>query len=485
MTRISQPAPPNLFRHIASFGTKSDQAVARVAAVLAQPRVRDGLIVLLVVIFAAWNLLYPFDLWYIMNGDTLFPVQAQYYGIFDFRPPPSSNVFPDMLLHLALAPVLPDPLWQKQAVGWLLFLGMLTLVGMRKGVPAAALIVALYTLSGFHFIDSTSHYALPALLLLYHLSRPRWLRLSMLALVVFSDVLIVLPVIVLLLEDRDDVPLWQSLLAIALGALIGEVFYSELSASLMEIAVVAPAFAVAALIAKRLGLLPLMCVGLAIALVVGVLSGLLAARYVLPVVASFVVIYSTDRPWRWNWRLLALPAAMAAIFTTTVNAGPYFADLARYNCFLDALVARNITNIAADHWTAPILDIESRQRGQALTITQVDFEDNATDLWMAPYDMAGRPTRFAIRNDDVCARIANHPDYCSQLAAAPVVSVERVCDSLDLVTYDATIPANHRSRPMGKLDSLIHHIRHYLGKFVPALRPVGQDPGHARQHLTS
>jgi len=443
----------------------NERVLSAVAVLLSRRGFLDMLAISLLLAVGVYSAFHGYELWRLINGDTVFAVHVQSFPALAYRPPPSNGLFPDVFVHLLVAPLIADPLAQKLTVGWLLLVGSILLIGLRKGPLAALGVAALFSLSGFEYVDSTSHYSLPLMLLAYQMARPAWLKHSLLLLITFSDVLIVVPLIVLLLTERDQPPIWQSIVIAGIGGFAGEVLYSEFSLSLLQISVVAPVFAIGAVIANRLGLLKLMCVLFGVMLVVGAASGLLSGRYAYTVAACLLLVYLPDQKWQMNWRYLALPGALLGLFAATASATQLDADARQLDCFVDLLQERQIANIATDHWMSKPLDMAVRAKGHELSIAQVDFADNATDLWMAPYAFAGVPSRHALRNPRICSIINDDADFCGQDSVAPVSSVETVCEGLELFTYSELVPAHYSPVPDSKLSSIQSNFKHYVGRF--------------------
>jgi hypothetical protein len=434
---------------------------------LSRQRVLDVLTIALLLAVGIYSAFHGFELWRLINGDQVFAVHVQSFAALEYRAPPSNGLFPDVLLHLMVAPLISDPLTQKLTVGWLLAIASILFIGLRKGPMAALAVAVLLSLSDFEYVDSTSHYSLPLMLLMYQLARPVWLKHSLLLLITFSDVLIVIPLIALFLTERDQPPLWQSFVIVAIGSFAGEVVYSEISRSLLKVSIVAFVFAIGAVIANRFGLLKLMCVLFGLMLVAGAIAGIFDTRYAYPVAMCLLLVFLPTRNWTMNWRYLALPAALLGVFAATASTTQLHADARQFDCFLDLLQARHIDSIATDHWMSIPLDMAARKRGQSLSIAQVDFTENRTDLWMAPYAFAGVPTRYGLRNPRICTMIGNDTDFCGQDAVAPVITVESVCEGLELFTYADPVPSWYSSPPANKLDSILGNFRHYLDKLSP------------------
>ncbi|MBU1174403.1 MAG: hypothetical protein KKH72_03290 [Alphaproteobacteria bacterium] len=439
--------------------TVSDRILDQIEAWFGRALVQDAAIVLVIIALLTFSLMHGFDLSLLTNGDVLYPVHVQYFPLFDYQAPPSSGWFPDVLVHLAIAPLFPEPLAQKIVAGWILFIASVVAVGAFKNRAVAWLMIAIFTITGFGFVDSTSHYTLPVMILMVQLARPRWLKALVILLVVSSDILILLPLSVMLLERGEERYLPERLLAVALG--VGwEAVYGEVWQADIELAAALVLFLAPVVIARKLGFSRLLCWGVAAALiaisVLGLAGHFSPARYTLPVAAAFVMLLAPTRRPRFNWRLLAVPAAMLAVFSASADDHQQLAFAREYDCLLDVLEARDIHTIAADHWTAKPIFFAAKARDYPLTITQVDFERNINFNGLAPYENFGLPTRYAFRSNKMCGFIepGTFAMHCERDRIGEVVARELLCESAELFTYAEAIPRTYVTPPSGKLEAL-------------------------------
>lgn len=470
-TLPSPPPMPGLFAPLRRWGAAFDRwLVDRLAGAGRWVDTPFGLTALFAAILAGLAIysfgVAGFDLSRFVTGDALYPVQVQHFPVLAFRPPPSNELFPDVLVHLALGPFIADPLWQKIVAGWILYAGMIFAIAWYKGPLAAGLVAGILALTGFGFLDSTSHYTLPLTLLVFQVVRQRFWNGAVLFVIVFSDLLVLLPLIVLLLSEEEN-KWWPERIAIIALAYCGNAFYSEFSESLMKITLLLPAFGVAALAAKYFGLLRSFAIALAgILPLMGVL-GLGAIRYDVAVAACFVLVALPMAPKRGlDWRVLALPVVALGIFTTTASAERLDLHNAQYDCLLDLLADRGITVLAADHWVAKPLYFAALARGQELTITQTDFAEGDSSNWMAPHAFAGAPTPHAVKSDTICSYIAETNAFCSQADVAPVVKAEKVCNGLEFYTYSQNMPLHYQPPAGNKLQSVLRNLSAYVSKVI-------------------
>lgn len=404
-----------------------------------------------------------FDLSRFVTGDALYPVQVQLFPILEFRPPPSNNFFPDVMVHMAIGPFIADPLWQKMVAGWVLFTGMLVALYMAKGPLTAFAVVGVLALSGFGFLDSTSHYTLPFCVLAYQLVRHRFLNAIILFLIVFSDLLMLLPLSILLIQEDERDRLLERFLIIGL-AVAGNAFYGEFSESFMQIAVLAPVFFVVAFVARTLGFLRLMAIAMAVGLPIMVMMGAAEERYALAVAAAMIVVLAPNIRGSFPWLPAGFVAASLAIFTFSADAERYDLHEAQYDCLLNTLDQRGIANLAVDHWVAKPLYFAARAKKQDLMITQVDFRDNDSSNWMAPLSFAGTPTPIAVKSNTICGYIEEPNAFCTRDKVAKITSNEPICNGLELITYAQPVPIHYQPQPENKLASVIANLSAYLGK---------------------
>jgi len=448
----------------ASAGALVERQVDRLARLMNTQAVAAGGAAAVLLALALYSLLVAgFDLSRFMTGDALYPVQVQLFPLLEFRPPPSNNLFPDVLVHLAIGPFVADPLWQKMIAGWVLFGGMMVAIGAFKGPAVAVAVSAVLALTGFGFLDTTSHYTLPLTVLAFQLVRNRLGNNFILFIVVFSDLLVLLPLIVLVLLQGDDRRLPERIAIVAL-AYLGNAFYSEFSEALMKITLFLPFFALGALAARHFGMLRLFAMAVTAALVVLAIAGLEAERYALAVAASMLVVLAPNV----RRSVPIIPAAFSlialGIFAGTADAARLDLHNRQYDCLLNELNSRDSSVLAADHWVAKPLFFSARARGQALTIAQTDFAEGDSSNWMAPHAFAGEPTPFAVKSNTICGYISEPNAFCTRENIAEIVSRINICEGLELITYAREVPIDYQPQAASKAESVLRNLGAYLEK---------------------
>lgn len=421
-------------------------------------------------IFLAGLALYasaaPFDITHFVSGDALYPVHLSDYNPARYRPPPSNNFFPDIIVHFFVQLFTGTPLIEKLIAGGLIFTATAALVGYCFGQKAFYLVVLLFAGFGFQFLDTTAHYSLPLIFALILLGINTPYRIVFIALGVFSDLLILLPAAFLYARNRPKNFGGKTLMVIAAAAALN-VLYSEFSAEALKFAAVFPAFCIALYAAKRLGLLVHLGWAITAALPVGAMLGLLDARYAVPVAACFALQLLGRQDPQFKASYLAVPLGMITIFVLTFDAGRYTRFETAYDCLMRELQNRNITAVAAGHWTSKPLYFAAQRSGQPLTITQVDFHDSDVHSWMAPHAFHGNPTRIAVKNLIACKRVHQNPTYCGHATAgdAKPVKTEKICAAFELVTYQNPVPRFHRAAPKNKAEAILRNLADYRSKF--------------------
>lgn len=456
-----------LFRLAQFVARATDTALERASRLLGSTGGLTTGWLLLLFALAAYSVFAPFDLSRLVTGDALYPVHMLHFPFLEFRPPPSNNLFPDVMVHWALNPFIPEALSQKLVAGWLLFAATVLIIGVFRGPLAALVIAALLFLTGFGAVDSTSHYTLPLTVLAFQLVRNRWVQGVILFASVFSDLLFLLPAALLILRRGEEDRLIERL-AICFVAGVLNMLHSEFSQVLPGIALAVFLFWSAALVARVFALERVMALAVTALLVALTLSGVEAIRYAIPVAACFALLLFDDRVLTFDWRAPAGLLLSLGIFAVTVN--PAHLDLLnrQYDCLLDFLSEAGINTIAADHWTAKPLYFAALEREQELIITQMNFVADTNDYWMAPYDNSGAPTRHAFRSNTVCADIWDAVSFpqqnCSQDAVAPIVERQAICNGLEVFSYDRPIPGTYVPRPESKLASIWTNVGEYFSR---------------------
>lgn len=428
-------------------------------------RVSDMGLLAVLLIFAAIGATSGYDAALLVSGDALFPVQFWDFPPLEFRPPPSSNLFPDLLLHGVVRFAVSDPVSQKLIVGILVFIVSACVIGAYFGATALLAFLALYAVSGFGFVDSTAHFSLPFMLVVQRLAAGRRSELPVLFVLVFSDLLFLFPLAVLVLLQPMRTSLPRQIMVVS-GAIACNILYAEFSVAAVQFTIVFPAFLVVALVARRLGGLRLFTIGLCFSLPLMSIFEIAPARYTIPVATALFLTLPPLRTPVLEWRGLIAPAVVVAMLVVTLDWNRF--DRLRYGfaCLADTLSARGIGVVAADHWSAKPLYMSVRERARPLTITQIDFDEGDIHPWMAPYSFHGAPTRYAIRYNEQCAIVGGEAKYCGQERIAPIDTVEQLCGGFDLFRYTRTVPLKNEMPPANKIESIHRNLANYVEKAV-------------------
>ena len=430
----------------------------------ATQRTIDLALALAIIGLATVGVLKGFDAAQLISGDALYPVQMVQYWPLDFRPPPPNRIFPDVLAHLLISPVIHDPLTQKLVAGSAILLLVTIFIGLYKGHLVYALTIALFSTAGLEAINSTFHYALPLLILLYQVAKnDRLWRWPILALAVFSDLLALFP-LAILLTDTNDVREASKRLTVALLALTAAAAYSDLGAAFAKIALVLPIWIAALVIARHFQAHMLLCTVVALALLLAAFTGLIPLRYAIPIaIAIAIALTDLQRP-NFNWRYAITPLAMITVFATTTDSTRANATTTAFDCLARTLADRRIQIVATDHWTAKPLYFAHRKAATNLIITQTDFADGDIHPWMAPYSFHGRPTIWGVRYKTSCRLRNNDRTYCGQATIAPVIRTEQLCNEFELYQYTHPIPQLYTAPPQTKLQAISRALANYIAK---------------------
>lgn len=426
-------------------------------------RIADAALIALIAMMGIIGILRGFDASELISADSLYPVQLLDFPLLDFRPPPPNRLFPDVAVH-ALLQWVGGPLEQKLAAGLVLFALTVVTIGVFKGPVVFASVAVLLGAGGSEAVNSATHYTLPLLVLISQMAG-RWRAADaiVLFLVAFSNILVLIPLTVLLLDPTASDRL-RLRAAAALSGLTAAALYSDLGVAFVQVALVLPAWAVAVLIAQRLGLRDALVLATIVVLVAAALLGFAPSRYAYPVSAALIVAISpVSRP-TFDWRFAIVPAAIVALFLATLDTHHARQTMRDFDCVAAALSERGISNVATDHWTAKPLYFAARSRGQSLTITQTDFREGDTHPWMAPYAFFGAPTSWALRSSSACRRVHDDPTYCGQGHIAAVVKQEAICGEFSLYHYDRAVPLTYEAAPRNKIDAIQRQARSYASK---------------------
>jgi hypothetical protein len=448
---------------------------AVLAAILAAGRLLsahlNAAIIALLAILAARALINPFEAWWLLTGDALYPIVMIDYSIFEFRPPPPNRLVPDVALHWLLSPFVADPLDQKIVAGSLLFLALSLIVGILKGLGVLVLVTAVMVSLGGGFLDSSSHYSLPLIVLMVLLaSRSRRLDSAAYFIAAFANLMSVFLLAVLLVDPKLAGRVKPRALASVLG-LLGGAFYADLGTAFLQVAAVLPVWLVVVFLAERWGLKALLCLLVAVALMTGAALGVVPERYAVGISASLAIMMTPSQAPSFDWRHIALPLAVLAIVWSTADIATARRQQAAFECLVTELKTRRIDTIAVDHWTAKPLYLAAKSRAVPLQITQTDFERGTQHPWMAPYEFFGAPTPWAVRNSFACGPLTTEDKYCGQASTARVELSEPVCSAFVLFRYASPIPRNFVNKPSSKLDAFARQLAEYIGKFIAILNP--------------
>ncbi|MGB7305591.1 MAG: hypothetical protein WBD13_15050 [Burkholderiaceae bacterium] len=422
-----------------------------------------------------------------LNADTLYPELIQHFETLHFRPPPSNNWFPDVMMHSLLHAtglVDPaDPFTRKLVVGVFLFVVTAFLIGLYQGVIALYAFLALQLVSAFYHFDTTAHFSLALCTLLILIARNVWLRRVLLFLGVYSDLLLLIPIIIYHCLSRgqfasDATPKSRGAdITVILIAVSLNIFYSEFSQGLVMLLPVLLGFAIAADLARRWGLVWWFAIGFVTLLVVTSLVGFVPSRYGAAVASSVVVVLFWIRPimardpyqmkesLSWSWRIPTATLVYLAVFFSLLDSAGVRQRSEQFACLATELHKRGISSVATDHWTSKPLYYGALQAATQLTISQVNFEKFRSYMWMAPYEFRGKDTQWAIRNTYACERFTTEPKYCGQASWPQLKPAEAVCNIFTLHQYEKKIPVTSGQKLSNKLDYTMHHFRHYVGVF--------------------
>jgi hypothetical protein len=256
-------------------------------------RITDALLLALLAVLGLTSAMHGFDAAELIRADALYPIQLLDFSPLDFRPPPPNRLFPDVIVHALLAWT-GDPLTQKIVAGLVLFAMTVIAVGLVKGPVVFGAVVVALAAGGFAFVDSACHYTLPLLVLLVQIARPnRTLEGIALALAVFSNMLVLIPLMVLLL-DPAGASRFKTRAAIAAMAFGAAALYADFGVSVVQLAVILPLWAAVLLVAQRYGLREALLLAITVALIAGAVAGLVPGRYALPVAAALIVVLAHD-----------------------------------------------------------------------------------------------------------------------------------------------------------------------------------------------
>lgn len=415
---------------------------------------------------AVFSFLMPFDARQLVTGDALYPVQMVQHWPLDYRPPPPNRVIPDVAVHWFASAAITDPLNQKIIAGISLFAATLALIGMFKGAMVLAITVLIMLLADYEYMNSAFHYTLPLLVLATQLTgQNRILQAMVIFASVFSDLLVTIPLAILLVDSRQMERSLERLLAVAAG-LLAAAFYSDLGVSFVQLGAVLPVWVVVVMVAERAGLKTALAVAACAGLVAGTVTGLVPARYAVPIAVGLLIVLTPVTRWHFSWTYAGVPAVISMLFVLSADIAAARQTSQSFLCLSRELAARQIKVVATDHWTAKPLALADRIAGGELMITQTDFAENDIHAWMAPYSFYGKQTVYSVRDPRFCKKLFEDATYCGQAKAAPVESSERVCGGFELYRYARPIPIHHAVAPAGKLDAFSRHLATYLRKAI-------------------
>lgn len=426
--------------------------------------VQDISWVLILIALGVYSIFNGFDLSRFVTADALYPVQMLDFSLLSYRPPPSNNLFPDVALHAIVNIFTTDALVQKLIVGWILLALTVICIGITRGATAALVVGGMLFLVGFGAVDSTSHYTLPLMVLAFQLTRHRGLQNIVLLLIVFSDLLVLLPLSVLVLKNGGEDRLLERLAIIVLAG-TANVLHSEFSPVLPKLVVAVGVIWTGALIARFFKLERVMSFGVIAALAVVCALGLLEVRYAVPVAASFALILFEKQSNTFNWRYIAIPAVALGIFTFTADPSRLNAFTAQFDCLLDELAEQKIETITTDHWVSKPLYFAAKAKGQKLHIVQIDYEDRAQSDWMAPLSFLKGQSLYGVKSHTMCDDLSLAAPFCIQEEFAEVASSQLLCDGLEFFTYNQIVPNNKTTVPGNKFEAIGYNLNNYLGKY--------------------
>jgi hypothetical protein len=429
-----------------------------------------GLVAAVLAGLALYSLFYGFDASLLMTGDALYPVQMLDGSLLQYRPPLANRIFPDVATHAVLRTFVADPFTQKLVAGIALFLISAAVIGFYKGFSVFCLWMALTLSHGFGFFDSACHYSLPVTIVLFQIARPhRVLSSLVLATIVFSDLLVLIPLAVLLLDPAERERLAEHAVVAAAAAALA-IVYAEFDATVLKFTVALAAWYWVVYAATRLNLRLLLSIGVIAGLILAAATGLIYPRYTLPIAAALLMAITPVSRGPFRIAHLATAAAVVVLFLSTLDTGRLKSALADYDCVAELLPARAISTIATDHWTAKPLYFATRRRGHNLTITQTDFAEGDSLLWMASYDFYGAPTPWALKDVYNCDRIGNPGDHCGQETTAPILSRENVCGRFVLFRYSVDVPSGFEPAPASKTEAVTRRLKSYAAKAEALVR---------------
>ena len=423
---------------------------------------RDAIALILLAALAIGGLMRPFDIGWLISGDALYPLDLLRTPFLEYRSPPPNRLFPDIGVHAIVRLFASDPLTQKIAAGSILLVLVSLAVSATKGRNALLVALAITCSAGFGALDSASHFSLPLLLVLFQATRRPGLRLLVLFVGVFSDAMLLLPLAILYLREERS-PSLAEWLAMSAAFVLSQL-YAELGVSSVHVVLLVPAWVAGFWLARRMGLIDIASIGAAAALILAAWLGIVPPRYGLPVAASIALLFF-DTAWRMpDWRAIAWPAAVVALFFATFDVSRAKRLEADFDCLGATLAARGIDVVAADHWSAKPLAFADLAAGRTTQITQIGFDDGRYHPWMAAHSAYGPSTVWAVRNRDTCAVITTDSRYCGQATTAPVVSREPVCRIFDLYRYATPLPLVAEPRPDGKWAAIRRNVMVYVDK---------------------
>lgn len=479
---LNRGRPSPFERLVTSMADLSQDLASRVRGDAIDRRLVLAGLAVVIGAMALAALLTGVDAGMFLNADTLYPVQFVEGNWLQYRPPPSNNWFPDVLVHWLVKDLPLDPLWQKLLVGGLLFLASALLIASRQGSVGLLVFLAAYSVAGFYFFDSTAHFSLPLCLMLWLLVTSTPVRHAVLFLSVFSDLLFLIPFSVMRitgvgLVGRSRPPAREVVTEVVLiiAAIILNSIVSEFNSGLVKLLLVLALFAASLVLVSRWQVAHLFCLLTALMLLAGSAAGL-PTRYVAPIAACLLLLLVAERG-QAHWSMpgavdLAAVAVVMAVFFVGLDTAPARQLQERFACLSDTLRDRGIKAVATDHWTTKPLYFAGFSRGaegQGESIAQVDFEEGDAHVWMGPHNLFGPPTRWAVHNRYGCALFTNKAKYCGQSRLRQVLRSERVCEIFDLIEYESPVPDPQLKKPGGKVGFAIFHLKAYWAKLLGEL----------------
>ena len=246
------------------------------------------------------------------------------YAWLSYRPPPSNNIFPDVLLHTVVAPFIDNPLQQKVWAGAALIFISALFIGWRQGLAVVVTFFAMYATTEFYFFDTTAHFALPLCLALFLAARPQLVEAAIVVCrCVFRSVVTITPGGLL---HRQAPPATRATTRLdhyrrvrLQRALFGvQPFFGETNTGS------------ARFLPGSLHCCPVAAEYISFCLVVSVVFTLatafewLPSRYAITTAAALILFLFPfpARSTAADWRLLALPLAVIGIFLSQLNTAP-------------------------------------------------------------------------------------------------------------------------------------------------------------------